>query len=400
MSILKNKKCKLCKVRRQQRFCLRKGMEICWECCNNLRYDRKCPEDCKYSLKGGEGLDISKTNADSLTEYRGLVTSLMELWMRMPEAALDGAVPGELSETEAGRVKLIEYFKRYDLKTIYNISYIKRRLKLTGLEIEPQPDSYEDIASRYLRLILAGDSETAIDFLIHGAEIDKEEEWKADFIEQKKNDAVLKKMNEFKLIASALSEDKREALVFFDINGKFDLCLKLELPEENWLVACQYNGKMEVVNGENEALRHVAVLLSKNEMLQAEELLAKYITIYPDSSDLHYYNGVVAAMKGKGKLAKRSFIRSVRLDPGFSEALYNYGLQLHLEGEIDQAAVYYERVLAIEPDNVKCLNNMAAIKIDQQEFEKAEAYLRHCEAIEPDFEPLQANIKRLEEINS
>ncbi|MCF7912199.1 MAG: tetratricopeptide repeat protein [Candidatus Cloacimonetes bacterium] len=395
MSLIKNSKCKLCKVRRQQRFCLRKGRDICWECCNNIRYDRKCPEECKYSLKGGSGMDISKTNADSLTEYRGLIKNLMDLWMRMPEPELGGGIPEELARTEAGKKEVINYFKRYNLKSIYNINYIKKKLELQALETVPEPQSYEDIASSYLRLILAGDIEASIDHICNGDEVRQDEEWRADFISQKKNDIILKKMNEFKLVASALSEDKREALVFFDVNGKYDLSLKLVQQGETWQVESHYNGKMEVVNGENEAMGHIAVLLSKNELSQAEDLLVKYLSIYPDSADLHYYQGVTSALKGKGKQAKKSFLRSVRLDPGFGEALYNYGLQLHVEGELEKAAVYYERLLAIEPDNVKALNNMAAIKIDLQDYKSAEVYLKRCEELEPDFEPLQANIKRL-----
>ncbi|MDP8211191.1 MAG: tetratricopeptide repeat protein [Candidatus Stygibacter australis] len=397
MSILKNSKCQICKVRRQQRFCLRKGKDICWECCNNMRYDRQCPKECRYSVKAGEGLQISKTNADSLTEYKGLIEKLMDLWMRMPQQDLNGSIPEELSRSQEGRSELINYFKKTNLSKYINLSYIKRILDLEELEIGKEKESNEDVGKRYLSSILAGDMEGSLAFHVNGEEIKAEPEWLEDYLSQLKGDKILGKMTDFKIISSALSEDRNIGLGFYDINGKYDLCLKIVKSTDSWKVASRYNGKMEIVNGENEALRHIAVLISKSELSQAVDLLDKYIALYPDSSDLYYYQGVISAMKGKNKQAKKSFLCSIRLDPGFSEALYNYGLQLHLEGDIQGAADYYKRVLAIEPEEVKSLNNLAAIYIDLQEYQSAEEYINRCKLVDPDYEPLLANIKRLNE---
>jgi len=394
---MKSNKCKICKVRRQQRFCLRKGMDICWECCNNMRYDRKCPVECRYSVKTGEGLQISKTNADSLTEYKGLIENLMDMWMRLPQDALDGKIPEELSRSEEGRSKLINYFNNTDLSKYIDISYIKRKLDLKELEVGMKKESNEDAGNKYLSLLLAGDLEGSLAFHSNGDEIRSDPEWLEDHLSQLKGDKVLGKIREFKIISSAMSEDRNTGLVFYEINSKYDLCLKIVRKAETWKVASRYNGKMEIVNGENEALRHIAVLISKNELSQAVELLGKYIMLYPDSSDLYYYQGVISSMKGKSKGTKQSFLRAIRLDPGFSEALYNYGLQLHLEGDIQHAADYYKRVLAIEPEEVKSLNNLAAIYIDLKEFKTAEEYINRCKSVEPEYEPLMANIKRLKE---
>ncbi len=397
MSIFKGTKCEICRDRRKQRFCLRRGKEICWECCNKLRYDRECPEECRYSLKGGDGLSTSRTNADSLTEYRGLITNLMDLWIRMPQEILNGAVPQELTRTKEGKQKIINYFNRIGVNAIYNIKYLKSKLELTELNIQHEKESYEDMGNRYLSNLLAGEIESALKIHIRCEEISSEEEWKADYIEHQQKDEVLKRMRDFRIISSALSENKTEALIFYDINGKYDLSLKLIKQDDCWFVSSHYNGKMEIVNGENEALKQIAVLISRNEQGQTEDLLKKYLSLYPDSSDLHYYQGVLFSIKGKGALAKNSFLRAVRLDPEFVEALYNYALQLHLEDDKAKATQYYQRVLSIEPDNLKSLNNMAAILIDTGKYEEAEKYLMRCSAIEPEYEPYQANLKRLEE---
>ncbi|MDP8221124.1 MAG: tetratricopeptide repeat protein [Candidatus Stygibacter frigidus] len=384
-------------MRRQQRFCLRKGKDICWECCNNIRYDRQCPNECRYSVKAGDGLQISKTNADSLTEYKGLIEKLMDMWMRLPQQDLDGNIPQELSKSKEGKEQLINYFKKTMLSSYINISYIKRKLDLSGLEIGIKKESNEDVGEKYLSIILAGDIENSLKYHKNEAEIRGNKDWLSDYLIQIKEDKILGKMNEFKIISSALSEDRNIGLVFYEINGKYDLCLKMENNTDTWKVASRYNGKMEIVNGENEALRHIAVLISKNESSQAGELLDKYISLYPDSSDLYYYQGVLFAIKGKHKQAKKSFLRSVRLDHGFSEALYNYALQLHLEGDTQGAIDYYKRVLAIDPEEVKSLNNLAAIYIDRGEYQTAEEYINRCKLVEPEYEPLQANKKRLAE---
>ncbi len=397
MSLFKGTKCEICRDRRKQRFCLRRGKEICWECCNHLRYDRKCPEECRYSIKGEDNFSAGKTNADSLAEYRGLITNLMDLWIRMPQPIFEGGIPQEMSMSKEGREKIINYFNLTGITNIFNVKYIRDKLELKELKLQAEPESYEDIARGYLSNILAGDFESALKLHVRGNEISGVEDWKSDYIEHQRNDAVLKRMHDFRIISSALSENKTEALIFYDINGKFDLSLKLVSQADKWFVSSHYNGKMEIVNGENEVLKQMAVLLSRNEQGQGEDLLKKYLSIYPDSSDLHYYQGVLYSMKGKGESAKKSFLRAVWLDPEFVEANYNYALQLQLEGDITRAIHYYQRILSKESDNIKSLNNMGAILIDSGRYEEAEKYLTRCREIEPDYEPCKANQKRLAE---
>jgi tetratricopeptide (TPR) repeat protein len=363
-----------------------------------MRYDRRCPQECKYSLQGGKGLELSRTNADSVEEYKDLIIRLMDLWLRMPLEEFEGKTPKEIAGRESGRIKLIKYFNKIGLKSIYNASYIKSKLELTEWDIPVEKENYEDVAKRYLNSILAGDVESALRDHLLGEQIAKEEDWKEDYIEQQASDTVLKKMHDHALISSALSEDKKQALVMFDINGKFDLTLRLLHADDRWKVGSQINGKLEIVNSENEALQQVAILLSKNELLQGEELLKKYKNLYPDSADLHYYQGVMEALKGRNKAAKKSFLRAVRLDSGFGEALYNYGLQLHLAGELEKAEINYNKALEVEPDNIKCLNNLAALMIDRGELDKAEKYLARCEEIDENYEPLQRNSARLLEL--
>jgi tetratricopeptide (TPR) repeat protein len=400
MKIFQSRKCKICHDRASQRFCLRKGKEICWKCCNKMRFDRKCPQECKYSLKSEDGIIISRTNADSLAEYRDLVRRLMDLWIRMPEPGLSGEIPENLATSKDGRDRLINYFNISGISNIYDVKYLKYKLGLKELELQREPNNYEDCGNDYLSFLIAGEYLKAVRLRTGYAVISGKAEYLEDFIKQQRDDSVIKKMKDFKIISSALSEDKRQGLVYYDINGKYDLSLRLIKEEEGWQVASHYNGKMELINGENESIKQVAILLAKNERGQSEELLKKYLSIYPDSADLHYLKGMLENIRGRKKNAKSSFLRAVRLDPDFIDAIYNYALLLQLDNEIEKAAGYYEQILAKEPEDIKSLNNLAAICIDRGELSTAENYLQRCSDLDADFEPCKANWERLKELMS
>ncbi len=81
------KKCNNCRNRRAQRYCLRKGKDICWDCCNGFRIDLKCPKECPYILQDN---DLIKTplsaKVESITEHREMLKKYFDVWIHLPEA--------------------------------------------------------------------------------------------------------------------------------------------------------------------------------------------------------------------------------------------------------------------------------------------------------------------------
>ena len=399
MGIFKSNKCQSCKVRVQQRFCLRIGKDICWECCNKQRYDYKCPSACRYSLKEQEGLPSRATNIDSQTEYRDLMRRLVDRWMLLPQTELEDAIPLELSKTKEGKIRLRDYFNKYQISNIPEIRYIANKLNIDMLDIAMAAPTFEDIAKDYLKRLLVKDFLGSLDLHYSKDRIEKNDRWKDDYLEQLQSDKVIKKLNDIKLVSSAMSEDRKQAVVYFSINGKYDLTLKL-IENDGWKIWQRIMGKMEIVNSENEAIKHVAVLLSKNLLGQACELLDKYLALYPDSSDFQYFKSVYEQLHKRLAKAKSYLIRAIRLDPEFKDAVFNYGYLIHQEGDLDEALRIYAKAEMLDGDDIRIKNNIAAIYIDKEEYSNAEAYLQKCLKMDAKFEPALRNIERLKEIKA
>ncbi|MCF7918824.1 MAG: DUF2384 domain-containing protein [Candidatus Cloacimonetes bacterium] len=383
---------------RHQRFCLRTGKDICWECCNNLRYDYKCPAECRYCLKEETSLSANLTKVDSEREYRDLVKRLMDQWLLMPQSELGNEIPREMAKSEAGRQLLENYFNRNNLSSILGIDYLIEKLNLTKVKLLRKSDSYEDVAQKYLKHLLAQDYEGSISYLRNSKDLLDNTDWKTDYLSQLTKDKVISKMKEYHLVSSAISEDREQAVVYFDINGKYDMTLKLKLTEKEWHVWQRIMGKMEIVNGENEAAKQIAVLLSKSLWGQASELLGKYMALYPESADFHYYQGIYELVHQKTAAAKQNISRAIRLDPEFKEAIFNYGYLIHQEGDLESALKYYQRAEKLDDSDIRVKNNIAAILIDKNEFEAAEKYIRKCLDIDETYQPAQQNLERLKEI--
>ena len=123
------------------------------------------------------------------------------------------------------------------------------------------------------------------------------EYWKSHDLEDKfvtiiAANKVIKKIRDFHLISSALTKEKDQALVYFDVNNKYDVTVNLRLIKQEWKIQSLIIGKPELFNSESEAIQQVAILLSKNETSKAYELLQKYSNIYISSSDFEYYWGL------------------------------------------------------------------------------------------------------------
>lgn len=398
MSFFKSNKCKICKVRRQQRFCLRQGKDICWECCNNIRIDRKCPSPCSYALKEDSAFNV-KTKVDSTSEYRDLVRKLFDRWAMLPHEEFGNAIPLELAKTTEGKEILTNYIKKYDLSRFPEVEHIIRKLKLSGIEYPEMPELFEEIAIKAMQLLLLKDHESVLDLYFYKAELIENEDFKEDFYISLKNDRVLKRIKEFKLVSAAQSKDQEEALVFFDVNGRYDLTLRLKLFDGKWLFWQRIMGKMELVNGEHEACQQVGVLITQNQLGKAYELLEKYISIYPDSSNINYLKGVYEKLHKREDKAKQFFLRGVRLDPEFTETRVNYSSQLFLEGNKEKALAQLLIADKLNKD-VKIKNNIAVIYLELKEYKQAEKFLKDCLRMKSDYEPALLNMKRLEDISA
>ena len=127
MSFFKSNRCKICKIHRGNRFCLRIGKNICWHDCNEKRIDFKCPEECKYSLIRTENFQY-KTNADSQTEFTELLKKEIDRWVILPQKIFNGEIPQEMVKTKYGQKRITDFFNNMKIPDYVPISYLNEKL--------------------------------------------------------------------------------------------------------------------------------------------------------------------------------------------------------------------------------------------------------------------------------
>lgn len=300
-----------------------------------------------------------------------------------------------MSETNEGRNELEEFFGQFPLEKTESIRYLKQELKLTDLKYIPQADSYEEVAAKFLDKIIEQDWRSTIDFLYRSGQYE-DEKYLENYISRLSKNKKIIKIKTYDLIASAISENRKLGLVFFEVNGKLDLTISLISENDLWKIEKKMFGKPELYNGEKDVHQQIAVLLSKNELGNAYEQLQKYSKIYIDSADLKYYWGLYYTFNKNNEKAKTFFFDAIEIDPDFTEAKYNYAVILHAEKEIGEAKNLYKEILEISPDEPKTLNNLASIYIEEENFAEAKKLLKRCLKIAPEFEIAKKNLERIE----
>ena len=372
---------------------MRKGFDICWEDCNILRVDEKCPSECEYHLQSSEIMQL-KAKSDSQIEYIDLLKKQMALWINKPQKIFDDQLPSTMSDTEEGKKKIVKFINQYNVNPIVPLYYLKKRLSLDDLKVDSRSKTYEDHAIELMQNLYTNEWEKVTSNMVN-YEYWKSHDLENDFVTKIASNKIVKKINDFNLISSALTKEKDQALVYFDVNNKYDITINLRLINDEWKVLSLIIGKPELFNSESEAIQQVAILLSKNETSKAYELLQKYSNIYITSSDFEYYWGLYYTFTKNQKSAEKHFLQAMILDSTFVEAKYNYAFIQHSNGKIGNAKKLYYEILQEAPKEPKTMNNLASILIDDKNYTEAEELLNKCIKDNPDFEIAKQNLERL-----
>lgn len=375
---------------------MRKGSNICWGDCNTIRVDEKCPEECDYHLQNTEIMQL-KGKSDSQTEYVDLLKKQMALWINKPQKIFNDQIPLKMAESKEGKQRITKFFNQYKINPLVPIEYLKQRLSLDELKVISNQKNYEDTAVEFIEFLYTNDwGKVVSNMAVH-------DYWRShalvdEFVSMISKNKVIKKINNFDLISSAITKEKVQALVYFDINNKYDLTISLKSINKLWKVDSLIIGTPELYNSENEAIQQVAILLSKNETTKAYELLTKYSNIYITSPDFEYYWGLYYTFSNDQKRAEHHFLHSMILDITFVEAKYNYAFIQHSKGKFDTAKRLYEEILTASPNEPKTLNNLSSILIDKKDYVTAKQMLTKCIANNPEFEVARQNLERLEKL--
>ncbi len=375
---------------------MRTDFDICWEDCNILRVDEKCPKECEYHLQSSEIMQL-KAKTDSQMEYIDLLKKQMALWINKPQKIFDDQLPLTMAESKEGKRKIEKILNQFNVNSIVPLYYLKERLSLDELKVNSSLKTYEDLALEFMQYLYTNEWEKVTSFMSNN-EYWKLHDLEDEFVTLIAENKVIKKINNFNLISSALTKEKKQALVYFDVNYKYDITINLQMINSVWKVISLIIGKPELFNSESEATQQVAILLSKNETTKAYELLQKYSNIYITSSDFEYYWGLYYTFSKNQKKAEHHFLQAMILDPTFVEAKYNYAFIQHSNGNILNAKKLYYEILQDAKKEPKTMNNLASILIDENNYFEAEKLLRKCVKDNPEFELAKQNLERLEKL--
>ncbi len=392
--ILQSNRCGKCKQNHGHRFCLRRAQSICWQCCNDLRIDRKCPDDCKYVISEKSENFALKTNADSQKEFSDLLKKEMDYWIRNPQPMFEHKIPMLMAESEAGKKELEKVFENLTLPAYIPIQHLFERLKLKNIKFDvTELENPEKQAEAFLDCLLEHDFEATIPMLYQQNSY-QQKEFRNAYLKRLSSHKLIKKLYDYSLISCSTNEDKNQALIHFEINRKYDFTLHLK-KRDKWLIAAKLFGDVKHAIAENEAVKQVAVLLSKKDYNRFLPLIEKYSSIYVDSADMHYYWSVYYTINEQKSIAKEFLRTAIELDENFIDAKYNYAFLMHIDNQLLEAEKWYRNILEYEPNDVKTLNNLASILVDRGEEEIAKELLEKCLTIKPDFEIAKKNYERI-----
>ena len=358
-----------------------------------MRIDRKCPVECSYAIKENDDLSL-QTKADSISEYTELLKKQIDKWISIPQKVFGNEIPRNMAETEIGRKRLTEFFQQFKVNSLVPLSYLKDKLSLPLFEVLSHKDNYEDTAVKFMKMIILQEWEKTVKLLMK-PDVYQNEDFRLNYLQRIKKSKILTKATEFFLVSSALSQDKKQALVYMQLNNKYDLTIKFGNIADKWLISEKIFGKPEIVNSESQAMQQVAVLLSKNKLSDCYELLKKYSSIYMDSSDLNYYWGMYYMISNNEDKAFEFMQNAVELDPDFLEAKGIYATMLVQRNESGKAKKIFKEIIAKNPKEIKSMNNLASIYLTENNKEEARVLLEKCLQIDPNFEYALKNLEKL-----
>jgi len=392
-----HRKCKLCNNYRAQRYCPRTGKDICWKCCNEKRTDRKCPQECAYIIHSEKGTDFAgsllKSKVDSMQELRGLTKNLFDLWSESPAEAFGGRIPVEMTGSEEGKRELVDYLKKIEDLAILPPGYITRKLKLSMPEGK-EPENYEYASEQYILKMAAGEWEESIGYLYDSKKYN-DDLFKMNYLTRRAENRLLKSITTCHLLFSAMSENREEALVYYEVNNRFDLTLIMGIAEGKWLVKEVVIGSPSFYYGEREAIILISGFISHQEMEKAEKYLQKYQEILIDSADLNYLNGLYFLLKKDYPKALKYYLTAVEIDPDFYEYKYNLALVYQMLRSFETAKRLYSELLGKKSDDTNVLNNLAVIFEAEGDKEEALRLLEKCLEFDSTNELAKKNIERI-----
>jgi tetratricopeptide (TPR) repeat protein len=117
---------------------------------------------------------------------------------------------------------------------------------------------------------------------------------------------------------------------------------------------------------------------------EAEEHLAKALSLRPDFAPAHLNLGAVYSQNGQRKEARRAFTQAIRFDPLLSRGYYNLGVLELDDGRLDTAETLFQRAIVISPTHQASYVRLGNVYVRKREYTLARHVLGRALRLQPD----------------
>lgn len=390
LKLLKNNRCKICYTERMIRPCIRKKKDICWICCNNLRYDAHCPESCAYGAKFNPNSPFPTFKADSGAEAQQVLKLHIDLWVSKPNPMMDSKLPSDYAATD--QVAMLKWLSGFQFPPHFPLAYLMQKLGLKHDIPSSEPDP-EEVTAAYLAAIIRLDWN---DLRAHTLNQNPHPDLKERYAELIRSIPTLSKISTYSVIHSGLGEDGHSALVYLELNHKQDWTIILSNSAGPWKVRQQLAAGPEAYFKQNQAYAEIANALGKGEDGEAWELINQNLKLYPDSPDLHYYRGLYWQLVKQPDQAAVDYFNAIALDNNWPEPYMHLANLCIVKKDYPQAREWLIELLKLQPDNPQALNNLAAAYAGEQNTAKAKELWEKLLKQFPTFELARKNLEKLQ----
>lgn len=387
LNLIRPDRCKKCYSERALRMCPRIKKGLCWQCCNDLRIDLRCPSDCPYAPVKNADSPIMAFKADNQHENQDIMKRYLDIWIGHSNPALDGKSP--LQKATEDKAGTLEWLSGYRYPPGFPINYLMQKLDI-AVEDEKIASDPESVATLYLNRTIAMEFNllrelTGNDSILADLDIRYEEIVSSI--------PLFRKLKQYNYIHTGLSEDGEQAFVFVELNHKHECTLVLRRSNDSWLVRQSIIGNPSAYFAQNKLHQEIASYLGNAEDAKAWDIISSSLPVYPDSADLYYYRGLYWLLVKQPDKAKVDLFTAIALDNHFAPPYMHLGLLYLQEKQYSEAELWYAALTQLEPENPDAANNLAICQLAQGNKEDALKIWTELLKQHPTYENARKNLE-------
>lgn len=363
---------------------------IGWRCCNEMRIDLYCPNQCNYTPQKDQN-QISPFPAfksESNAELIHATKLFIDFWINHPLEALDNQSPALVAEQDADR--LLEWLGGFGYPDSFPMNYLLEKLRLPEQEESPAKDP-ESLAIAYLDAVMTLNWDDLRPLTINQ---ESDPELGQRYREIVSAIPTLQRIKDYKIIHAGIADDGISAIVYLEINRKYDWTMLFSKSKGPWLLRQQYAGSPALFYEQNKIHKSIAEALGAGKDEEAWKLIEPNIIRYPDSSDLRYYLGLYWQLVKQMDRAKVEYFNAVALDNDFYAPAFTLGALYLSENNASEAHYWFNLLAAKHPHDLPVQNNLAAAFAGLGKTDLAKEIWRKVLTKDPHFEPAKKNLER------